>query len=1449
MKRFSLPVIALWMAAASPGTGTAATLPDMYGSVVASDAWDPLMPKSGLYMLPSAGGNELRLVFTGPEASGGGVAVDGIYYATSYASSLFGVSTTITGYDLGSGEGIMQAWGNDGSTVAVDLTHDPTTGNVYGIFFTPDLDGYCLATIEYADFTVSVTPVANLQGEWGALAADPDGRLFAISKQCTGEDGSGCTGSTLVELDKTTGEIKRTIGQTGVAPEYFGSAAIEHRTHTMYWTVKLADGTGALYSVDTTDGKATRVCRFANNEQVTGLFIPIPEVEPDAPGEIRDLTVDFPEGSLAGTISFTLPSTLYDGSMPDEAEVDYEITVNDEKVAFGRRRFGTRVSVPLQRQLRGNCHMEIYACNSIGAGPKQKLDVFVGPGTPELPELYSTLDGAKVSLEWGAVTESTDGGYLDPAEVTYTVTRQPDGVVLAKNLTATTFSTELPDPAALTLYYYEVEAMSREVGSGTTRTVAMPRGNAIPPYAEDFSNPDSFQAYTVVDANADNLTWRLYEEEARAPFAMKNDMDDWLMSPPLMLEAGRAYVVSFDAHGFLDFAKERLEVRFGDAPEPEAMSGVLLEPTDIGEAPVRFTGYIVPEKTGKVYIGFHSVSPVNMFYLFVDNILVEAEARAGAPDMVTDIKAVPDTEGKPRLEISFNAPATDYAGEALESLDRIEVLRQGKEQPVKVFASPAPGERLSFVDEEASEAEAIYTFIPYNAAGEGKHAGLSTYLGMTYPAASATAVLADTTDDGMVTLSWERVTTDCNGYAVNPDKIRYGVFTVANGVPTPVATDIKGTSHTFRAVAKGAQTFLQCAVIPYTDRGPGEATLSKMIPVGTAYRNYEESFADGELSTIFMRETVNGFALWHPTTDGYPGYVSADGDNGYLLLDAYAIDDCSDIITGKISVGDMKSPALTFSVYNTFTENGGPSHNSVEVWGCAVGDDFKLLKRVEMHELGDLTGWYNIAVPLDEFAGKDVQLKFRGTAASYIYVLIDRLRVRPLFERDLKATDMMSLASVPAGSKFTVAVEVTNEGTRRVTDYSVDLYADGVKAGSEQGLPLEPDGKCLVPFNCVMPVLAEQSVEYTARVVYADDADKGNNEVGPIEVNPIISVLPVPRELEGSATAEGTALTWQAPDMSTARPDMVEESFESGASFAHEFGDWTFVDADGIPVGGVLGTEIPGIEPGQTCSSFFVFDATDETVYDHMFSALTGKKYLASLFRFNGGKVDDWAISPRLDPRAQTVSFYAASFMYAYPEAIEVLYSTGGKDLKDFKLLASYPKLDADWTQIVAELPEGTNYFAIRSVGEDSFMLMIDDVSYIPATGPTSVRHESYNVYRDGLRLNSEPVKATAWTDATAGKGNYSYRVTAVHNLGESAGSNEVTVDTSGVVSVSGAVSVYVDGRRIIIRGADGEAVNVAAADGRNVFAGEAEGTLSVDVEPGVYAVGVGGKAWKVLVR
>ena len=296
---------------------------------------------------------------------------------------------------------------------------------------------------------------------------------------------------------------------------------------------------------------------------------------------------------------------------------------------------------------------------------------------------------------------------------------------------------------------------------------------------------------------------------------------------------------------------------------------------------------------------------------------------------------------------------------------------------------------------------------------------------------------------------------------------------------------------------------------------------------------------------------------------------------------------------------------------------------------------------------------------------------------------------------------------------------------------------------------------------------------------------------------------------------------------------------------------WTFVDVDGQPVGGIDNTSggtlnIPNIIGGLTPASFFVFDSSLPQ-FGSVLAAYSGDKYLAAMYRADDGETDDWAISPLLTGDAQRISFVAKSLSSAAEEAehIQVLYSTTGTQIADFKAISDFRSVPSSWTKMTYNLPAGTKYFAIRSSSTGSFMLMIDDITYTPAVDLEEYKVIGYPVYREAVRHNSDIVTEKAYHDAE-GEDDHTYVVTAVYeNKGESGASSAARL--SGLESVMMKFNVSVKDGSILISGVSDEEVSVTALNGMNIHTGH--GDAKITVTNGVYLVKVGKAVIKVLVK
>lgn len=174
---------------------------------------------------------------------------------------------------------------------------------------------------------------------------------------------------------------------------------------------------------------------------------------------------------------------------------------------------------------------------------------------------------------------------------------------------------------------------------------------------------------------------------------------------------------------------------------------------------------------------------------------------------------------------------------------------------------------------------------------------------------------------------------------------------------------------------------------------------------------------------------------------------------------------------------------------------------------------------------------------------------------------------------------------------------------------------------------------------------------------------------------------------------------------------------------------------------------------------------------------------------------NDYIISPELNFSTDfKLSFRARSYSASYNlERIRVGYSTTGTSPSNFTWVneGDYIELPAQWGLYEFNIPANARYVTINCVSDDAFMLMIDDIfigtnAIRPGVAPKKAaadRHlVGFNLYRNGEKVNNEPITEIRYTDTVTDYGTYDYTVSAVYSDGtESEQTAPLTVDVPDI--------------------------------------------------------------------
>lgn len=996
----------------------------------------------GVYRLPQNGDSEFYKLVEGPNVAMNGVCKDGLYYATFYQQVFIYEFITVEVYDMESRTKTASFSPSDKQSLPVGgLALDPSTGDVFGITYNSDKSGQQLSKLNYSTTEVSVTSVAALDGEWNSLSISPTGELYAIS---------GVSGETkLCKIDRETGAVTE-IGTTGISVSAASGSCIDPRSGRMFWAPVTSEGTSGLYEINLSTGEATELFPFPANNSLTGMYVPVAESDDIAPGECSDISCSFPEGALSGTVTLTTPTTLFDGSAP-VGNMTVNILGNGEKLASAEAEYGSVITVPVTVAAEGIYEFEVYASNDAGDGPrKDLLGIYVGNDTPiaTTPTLSFNNETSMATLTWLPVNSSVNGGYVDFEKLTYTVLDR-NGETVQAGITGTEWSGLIEIPTGFAALRYSVTAECNGKESAPALSNELFVGTAPLPYEADFAT-DGFYGWTVVDSNNDGKIWNVEEDGSAAiSYNTQLAMDDWLISPPVYLQKGNSYAVSFKANAHGEVHPERIEVKVGNSIQPDELTTVLVEPTVLtSKTPREFNALIIPQQDGIYHVGIHGISDADSYMLFVSDFIIQKGTSAAVPAAATRLEVVPEAHGKLSADISFTTPDKTVDGYDLTGLTKVVVSRNG--EAVKTIDNPETNKLYMITDEVSADGNYDYSVVCWNNAGEGLIATASAYIGINLPEAPGEVTITRTGSEGDVKVSWEAPVHDVTGAILSPESLKYNLYVYDGQDSRLIEENISGTEFTFRAVGADEQKFVQCGVRAVTRTGTGEEEKSDAIPVGKPYNGLHESFADGKLGD-YVWVTRQSSGNWTMYTDA-SNILSQDDDNGFIGFTGAYRGDTGDLVSGLVSLADDPSPSLTFYTYS-FSSSQGADINSIIVSArTADENEYTEISNQTVDDIcGDKLGWSQASVDMSAYAGKVVQIKFTTNTNLYSYTLFDNINLGVPASVKGIATDATRI--VPGQGTITVTTPDT------ITVTIVDTAGAIIYTGEADGtvtIPVSP---------------------------------------------------------------------------------------------------------------------------------------------------------------------------------------------------------------------------------------------------------------------------------------------------------------------------------------------------------------------------------------------------------
>lgn len=902
-----------------------------------------------------------------------------------------------------------------------------------------------------------------------------------------------------------------------------------------------------------------------------------------------------------------------------------------------------------------------------------------------------------------------------------------------------------------------------------------------PPYFENFDRDNALDGYTIINVDNDRRSWRLNEGRAAIPtynlYEPEVANNDWLILPPISVEEGKTYRISFIAGGnSADI--EKISLYYGVDATPAALDHCLIPETDIvtyWDKYVTMQAEFTAENTEEVFLGFFCNSPATS-WLWIDNLAIEAGYSQSSPaECGMTVKGINDTK---KAAISVTAPTQAVNGSALSGTMTIEVVRDHEKTLTKEGVKP--GEKVEFEDGFGSAGVHSYHTAALIDGNYGRPSSEQyLYVGVEKPLLPINMVGKES-KPGSLTYTWDPNPNGVSGYPINTERFTYRITDLDKNV---LVDNLTEPTYTFEFPETEGTTNSYVLKVK-TSAGWSDEAMLPVVPVGKVYDlPIAESFTNAQAHYpigFYIPGRRSAWAIQSDTT--MSDMKSFDLDNGYLGCIQVA-DEVSSVVFPKMKIPNSGQPSLSFNLYS----HPDKVSNTITVTVVTPEGRTDILSGPIYDVCNYNAGWNLKSCSLEQFKGKTAYIEVSLTKPIYMWSFMDNFLIADSKKVDLKVNGIELPEQMKIDTPTSVTVNLYNAGYETsLKPATLTLYCNGRQVGQQAVDSIAPGVVKAVPFDVTLTILDSPEGVFYATVECEQDENPDNNTseqfISPIVFPDYPSVV-----LEGQAQDGTATLSWNEPSLAW-EPEVVTESFEEYQPWSQTFGDWTTYDLDKEIIANIAQWPIIDVP-----CSWFVMNKAD---YPRTAVAHTGNLGLTTWYTKNGEN-NDWVLTPILSGNKQTISFFAAK-PQTYDEKLSLYTSTKSNKPDDFTFVQTITDVDKEWKEYQVEVPAGTLYLAFRYHSKNEYGMLLDDITYETAPSAAHLTFLGYNLYRDGQKVNEEPMQQREFTDTNIGEG-HAYQVTALYDHAvfgkvESAPSNTLRLPESSIGNVSGS-KVYETGR------------------------------------------------------
>lgn len=518
------------------------------------------------------------------------------------------------------------------------------------------------------------TKVKDMDGLYWDFCFDAQGNAWFAQKYA-GSDGI-VKGTNLVKMDGDFNRISEVKMQSEWGEDinsiYFSTMYFDNSTGDLYYLPCSDYGSTSLYKVNPTTGISQSVAWFNQGNHFTGLYIPYLTADNGAaPARVSGLDAQADlNGAMKDTIKWVTPSKTWAGDdlanlqsvkiyRKNAGYATTELTKTADLIANSQllatvpaTEKETAMSWVDENPIDGINTYYVLAANDKGNGVIDSIRCYMGIDVPgAVSNIMLEKNGTGVDISWTAPEKGANNGYIGTEGLSYKITRLPDNVVVAENVTDTKYTDNTLGEQQS--YSYTIQAVNAKGAGAIATSDPIMAGSAL-------KTPISLAFDTQTDADrwsTNKMSNSIYfyyaggwSDDYKCMIGYgttTGTVEGTLISPPLYLEEGKTYRFTTDFQAdFFDDAYFDLYVGVGT--NSESQDGATIIASREGEQYAepyhreKYEDYFVAPASGTYYytLRVKTVDKYNIFKLFGLKVDYVAESDMAATSIDGVLEAV-----------------------------------------------------------------------------------------------------------------------------------------------------------------------------------------------------------------------------------------------------------------------------------------------------------------------------------------------------------------------------------------------------------------------------------------------------------------------------------------------------------------------------------------------------------------------------------------------------------------------------------------------------------------------------------------------------------------------------------------------------------------------------------------------------------------------------------------